>query len=178
MRRSLSTGFLRSAQQHADRPALQLDSVVLSYAQLRARAAALAQTLRAHAPAGEPLLTAVFAHRSITAYAGVLGGLFRGHGYVPLNPGFPTDRTHAMLVRSECRSLIVDAHGAAQLGEVLKGVEGALLLLLPDHDDVSDLAAQWPQHRFLGARDLVDAGAWVPPDVDPNGIAYLLFTSG
>jgi amino acid adenylation domain-containing protein len=178
MQRSLSTGFLRAAQQHPDRPALQLDAAVLSYAQLRERAAALAQTLSAHAPAGEPLLTAVFAHRSITAYAGVLAGLLRGHGYVPLNPGFPTDRTHAMLVRSECRSLIVDAHGAAQLGEVLRGVEQPLLLLLPDHDDVSELAAQWPQHRFLGVRDLVDAASWQAPDVDPNGIAYLLFTSG
>src|SRR5689334_1530065 len=96
--RSLRSGFLRSAQAHTDRPALQLDGAVLSYGQLRALAASFAQTLNAHAPAEEPALTAVFAHRSLTAYAGVLGGLFRGHGYVPLNPGFPTDRTRGMLV--------------------------------------------------------------------------------
>ena len=120
--RSLRSGFLRSVGQHPDRPALQLDAAVLSYAQLHALAATLAQTLAAHAPSGEPVLTAVFAHRSVTAYAGVLAGLLRGHGYVPLNPGFPTDRTRGMLVRSECRSLIVDAHGASQLGEVLDGV--------------------------------------------------------
>lgn len=176
--RSLRSGFLRSAQQHPDRPALQLDAAVLSYAQLRARAASFAQTLSAHAPPEEPALTAVFAHRSITAYAGVLGGLLRGHGYVPLNPGFPTDRTRGMLVRSECRSLIVDTHGAAQLGEVLAGVERPLVLLLPDHDDVSSFAAQWPQHRFLGAADLVDGSGWTDGPVDTSGIAYLLFTSG
>lgn len=177
-RRSLRTGFLRSAEQHPERPALQLDATVLSYRSLRERAAALAQTLSAHAPAGEPQLTAVFAHRSVTAYAGVLAGLLRGHGYVPLNPGFPTDRTRGMLVRSECRSVIVDAHGARQLDEVLAGVGTPLLLLLPEHDDVSELAALWPQHRFLGARDLVDAGTWVAGPVDVNAIAYLLFTSG
>lgn len=176
--RSLCSGFLRSAQQHPDRPALQLDTSVLSYAQLRALAATLAQTLAAHAPAGEPALTAVFAHRSVTAYAGVLAGLFRGHGYVPLNPGFPTDRTRSMLVRSDCRSLIVDTHGAQQLGEVLDGVAQSLVLLLPEHDDVSALATQWPQHRFLGKHDLVDGSGWVPAATDPNGIAYLLFTSG
>jgi amino acid adenylation domain-containing protein len=176
--RSLRSGFLRSAQQHPERPALQLDTTVLSYAQLRARAASFAQTLAAHAPAGEPALTAVFAHRSITAYAGVLGGLLRGHGYVPLNPGFPTDRTRAMLVRSQCRSLIVDSHGAAQLGEVLDGVELPLVLLLPDHADVSSFAARWPQHRFLGAAALLDGADWAEGPVDPNGIAYLLFTSG
>ena len=176
--RSLRSGFLRSVELHPDRPALQLDAAVLSYRQLRDRAAAIAQTLSVNAPVGEPALTAVFAHRSVTAYAGVLAGLLRGHGYVPLNPGFPTDRTRGMLIRSECRSLIVDAHGARQLGEVLDGVDTPLLLLLPEHDDVSELAAQWPAHRFLGARDLLDANAWSAGPVDANGIAYLLFTSG
>lgn len=177
-RRTLSTGFLRAAERFADRPALQLDAEVLSYRALRERAAALALTLDRHAAGEEPPLTAVFAHRSVTAYAGVLAGLMRGHGYVPLNPAFPTDRTRSMLVRSQCASLIVDAHGARQLTEVLDGLDTPLLLLLPEHDDVSAFAAQWPQHRFLGARDLVDAAGWREPVVDDNAIAYLLFTSG
>ncbi|MET0335690.1 MAG: amino acid adenylation domain-containing protein [Rhizobacter sp.] len=176
--RSLRSGFLRSVEQHGDRPALQLDAAVLSYSQLCLLAATLAQTLNQYAPAGEPALTAVFAHRSVTAYAGVLGGLFRGHGYVPLNPSFPTDRTRGMLIRSECQSLIVDANGAAQLTEVLRGVERPLVLLLPDHDDVSAFAVQWPQHRFIGKADLIDGSSWTPGEVDANGIAYLLFTSG
>ena len=67
---------------------------------------------------------------------GVLGALLRSHGYVPLNPAFPTDRTRAMLQRSGCRSLIVDHHGARQLEEVLDGVEGSLVLLLPEHNPV------------------------------------------
>jgi amino acid adenylation domain-containing protein len=177
-RRTLVTGFLRSVQQHPERPALQLDAAVLSYRELCARAAALAATLSAHAVAGEPPLTAVFAHRSITAYAGVLAGLLRGHGYVPLNPGFPTDRTRSMLVRSACRSVIVDAHAARELDEVLAGIDGGLRLLVADQDDVSEFAARWPQHRWLGARDLVDASRFEPVAADPHGIAYLLFTSG
>lgn len=177
-RRSLRTGFLRSAARFAGRPALQLGGDVLTYRALLARAASLAATLDAHAPAGEPLLTAVFAHRSISAYAGVLGGLLRGHGYVPLNPAFPVERTRNMLVRAGCQSLIVDAHGARQLDEVLEGVGSPLLLLLPDHDDVSTFEARWPGHRFLGANDLVSAERWTEGDVDPDGIAYLLFTSG
>jgi len=177
-RRTLGTGFLRSVQLHPDRPALQLDASVLSYRELFARAAALAATLSAHAPADEPPLTAVFAHRSITAYAGVLAGLLRGHGYVPLNPGFPTDRTHSMLVRSGCRSVIVDSHAARQLDEVLAGVDGGLMLLVADLDDVSEFAARWPQHRWLGARDLADTSRFEPAAADPDGIAYLLFTSG
>lgn len=176
--RSVSSGFIRSAERFAERPALQLGGAVLTYRALRDLAATLATTLNAIAPADEPALTAVFGHRSVTAYAGVLGALFRGHGYVPLNPAFPTDRTRAMLVRSGCRSLIVDAHGSEQLDAVLEGVEHPLVLLLPEHDDVSQVAARFPRHRVLGKADLLAAGGWSPPQVDPNGVAYLLFTSG
>lgn len=173
----LRSGFLQSVERFPDRPALQLAQETLSYRQLYARASSLAATLAHHAPKSEPGLTGVFAHRSITAYAAVLAGLLRGHGYVPFNPNFPTDRTRDMLIRSECRSVIVDSHGARQLDSVLYGVSGGLLLLLPDQDDVTVLEARWPQHKFLGARDLLDAG---PPSagIDPDGIAYLLFTSG
>ena len=177
-RRSVRTGFLASVDRFGDRPALQLGGDILTYRTLHAVAAGLAATLDAHAIPDEPPLTAVFGHRSIMAYAGVLGGLYRGHGYVPLNPAFPTDRTRAMLQRSGCRSLIVDAHGARQLDEVLDGVDGRLLLLLPEHEGIAALATRWPAHRFLGRADLVDIARWRSGDVDPQGLAYLLFTSG
>ena len=176
--RSLRSGFLKSASRFPDRPALQLGGQVLTYAQLRSNAARLAATLSENSPAGEPLLTAVFAHRSLTAYIGVLGALLRGHGYVPLNPAFPTDRTRGMLARSGCRSVIVDRNAMAQLDEVLEGIEPGLVLLLPDETSCAELAARWPQHRFLLQQDLVDPARWTPGPVDPNGIGYLLFTSG
>lgn len=176
--RSVSSGFIRSVERFASRPALQLGNEVLTYQALHDLAASLAATLDASAVPEEPELTAVFGHRSVTAYASVLGGLFRGHGYVPLNPAFPADRTRAMLRRSGCRSLIVDKHGSEQLDAVLEGMDGGLLLLLPDHADVSELAGRFPSHRILGKRDLLDASRWSNRDVDPDSIAYLLFTSG
>jgi len=176
--RTLRSGFLHSTARFPDRPALQLAAEVLTYQQLWARAASLAATLSAQAPEGEPALTGVFGHRSVTAYAGVLAALFRGHGYVPFNPAFPTDRTRSMMVRSECRSIIVDANGAGQLDEVLAGIDASLVLLLPEQEDVSALAARWPRHRFLAARDLRAAEAMAQGAPDPGGIAYLLFTSG
>lgn len=174
----MQSGFLRSAEHFPDRPALQLADETFSYRQLRSRASRLASTLSRHASASGPALTGVFGHRSVTAYAAVLAGLLRGHGYVPFNPNFPTDRTRSMLIHSDCRSIIVDAHGARQLDEVLAGVENELLLLLPEQEDVSAPSGRWPQHRFLGARDLQDAGAVPQAIVDPGGIAYLLYTSG
>jgi amino acid adenylation domain-containing protein len=174
----LRSGFLRSAERVPDRPALQLAGETLSYRQLLARARGLADALSRHAPAGEPALTGVFGHRSVTAYASVLAALLRGHGYVPFNPGFPADRNRGMLMRADCRSVIVDAQGGRQLEEVLAGIDRSLLLLLPECEDVAALAARWPLHRFLGAPDLRDAGTTALAEVDPDAIAYLLFTSG
>jgi|CXWL01.1.fsa_nt_gi amino acid adenylation domain-containing protein len=178
LNRSLRTGFLRSAERFPDHPALQLAGETLTYRQLLARSSGLASALLRDAPAQQPALTGVFGHRSITAYAAVLASLLRGHGYVPFNPGFPTERTRSMLIRSDCRSVIVDAHGARQLDDVLAGIDGELLLLLPESDDVSALAARWPRHRFLGARDLQDADTIPLGATKPDDIAYLLFTSG
>jgi non-ribosomal peptide synthetase component F len=72
----------------------------------------------------------------------------------------------------------VDAHGARQLSEVLEGVEPGLLLLMPEHDDVSDLAQRFPEHTFIGASAVGVRTGYEPVAADPNDIAYLLFTSG
>ena len=180
--RTLLSGFLRSWERHPDRVALEVAGETLRYAELGERASRLAATLRAHdtrPPGAEaPALTAVFGHRSSATFAGVLAALLRGDGYVPLNPTFPPERTRSMLERSGCRAVVVDGQGERQLVAVLEGVETPLVLILPERDDVSDLAAAFPRHRVLGAADLEREPLEALPPVDPDAVAYLLFTSG
>jgi amino acid adenylation domain-containing protein len=178
--RTLRSGFLASCERFPDRPALVVEGETWSYARLSARAASLAATLQAAAAAEGPPLTAVFGQRSATAFAGLLGALLRGHGYVPLNPTFPVERTRGMLARAGCRAVVVDAGAAAQLPELLDGLAGRRTFLLPDADaaGVRALAARFPAHDFLGAEDLAGAAGFAPPPASPDGIAYLLFTSG
>ena len=176
--RSLRDGFLRAAATMPDRPALEVAGETLTYARLHDLAAGLAATLERERPASDPPLTAVFGARSVTAFAGVLGALLRGHGYVPLNPKFPADRTRVMLERSGCEAMIVDAAAAEQLDAVLDGVERSLVIVLPDLADVSALAARWPRHAFVAAGSLAASEGFTPKPVDPSAIAYLLFTSG
>ncbi len=176
---ALHAGFLGSHERFPDRPALEVDGARLTYAELHDRAAAIAAALD-HAGVGDdPPLTAVYAYRTATAYAGVLAALFRGHGYVPLNRTFPPERTAALLRRVGCRALVVDEASAEHLETVLEGIDETLALVLPDVADVSALAARWPGHVVLGAADLVAPPAdWEPGAAAPDAIAYLLFTSG
>jgi amino acid adenylation domain-containing protein len=173
----LWTGFARSAERFPTRAALEVGGETLTYAELHERALRIAATLQALG-SPEPPLTAVYAYRSATAFAGVLGALMSGNGYVPLNRTFPVLRTQRMLESSGCRSLVVDEESLPGLEELLTAVDDPLLVLVPDRDDASDLAKRWPRHRFVAGPGLEPSSAWQAPRPDPDAIAYLLFTSG
>lgn len=175
MKLLIHSGFLASYSSHPDRPALEVRGRRRTYRELGEDAAAIAAVLGEGEPSG---LTAVFAYRSLTAFTGVLGALLRGHGYVPLNRTFPTQRTAAMLKRSGCRAVIVDEDSAPQLEEALAGNNTVTTLVAPESDDPTPLRERFPSLTVFGRTDL-PAGAeprFVPRP--PEDIAYLLFTSG
>lgn len=176
---TLSTAFLGSCDRFGDRRAISISGKEVTYADLAHRAMSLSATVRRASPSTEVPLTAVLAYRSETAYAAILGALLAGHGYVPLNPTFPIDRTRLMLERSKCRSLIVDARSEPQLEKLLAGVSLPLMIICPDETDIAELAEKLPKkHQVVGAAGLADAQQWRLPNSDVNSIAYLLFTSG
>jgi amino acid adenylation domain-containing protein len=176
--RALWAGFMKSAEMFPDRAAVVAEGKTLAYGELRERACRIAATIQAHQDASATPLTAVFAYRSTTAFAGVLGSLLAGNGYVPLNRTFPVDRTQAMFARSECDSIIVDAGSLPQLDKLLDQSQKALRILLPDIENVESLRKKWPRHTFASSNDLAASNNWREPEVRPNAIAYLLFTSG
>ncbi len=176
--RTLRSLFLGSAETFPNRPALEVEGHVLTYAALRDRAARVAATLLREAPAADPPLTAVFAYRSPTAFAGVLGALFRGHGYVPLNRTFPIARTRTMFERSGCAAVIVDAGSEDQIPGLLSEASRPVRVLLPDKGDASALRRAWPKHSFVAAGEFEPGAVAELPTASPESIAYLLFTSG
>ena len=83
-----------------------------------------------------------------------------------------------MLERSGAGAIVADRESGEQLAEVLQGLTDRLVILLPDEDDVTDLQRRLPEHEVFGRADLAPAGGWEPSPVDPEDLAYLLFTSG
>src|SRR5438445_7948883 len=152
---TLSTAFLGSCEKFRDYPAVSVGGEKVSYDDLARRAMSLAATVQRALPSAEIPLTAVLGYRSQTAYAGILGALLAGHGYVPLNPTFPIDRTRIMLERSKCRSLIVDARSERQLEKLLPGVSLPLVIICPDQSDIAQLAEKVPKkHQVVSAAEL------------------------
>lgn len=178
MQRPLWAGFMHASERFPERPALTVRDKILTYRELRELACRIAATIESHSEYSSTPLTAVFAYRTPTAFAGVLGSLLAGNGYVPLNRTFPLDRTRTMLERSECRSIIVDIESLPQIHAILEGFQRSLLVVVPEVDDMGGLRGRWPMHRFVGSRDLAPPHAWCEPSISDNAIAYLLFTSG
>jgi amino acid adenylation domain-containing protein len=175
--RSLLDGFLASSDRFPERPALEVEGGSYTYAQMRAAVSALAATLRRHSPAPSVPLTAVLAERSSVAFQAVLACLWRGHGYVPLNPRFPVDRTRAMLDRSESETLIVDPACVPLLEGILEKTSTPQLVVLPESNEVEVLAERFPEHKIVGQQQLAEPGA-EPQAGSGDDLAYLLFTSG
>lgn len=178
MVQSLHSGFLRSAERFPDRPALEVEGEVLTFARLRQRAAQLAATVQDRRPPGGTDLIAVLAERSPVAFAAVLGSLFSGNGYVPLTPRAPADRTRTLLERSGSRVVIADHRAGELLEHVLRGVKEPLLVVLPEQPAVDALACRWPGHIVIGEGELARARAGFDTRAASNAPAYLLFTSG
>lgn len=178
--RGLWAGFARSAGMFPDRPAVVAEGKSLSYQELREIASRIAATIQAYPEFAETPLTAVFAYRSATAFAGILGSLLAGNGYVPLNRTFPAERTQVTFERSACRSIVVDAGSLPQLGSLLDKASEPLLVILPDVSggELKRYRERFPHHVFFGQADLKGSSAWREPAFCPNAIAYLLFTSG
>jgi amino acid adenylation domain-containing protein len=155
---SLLSGFARSLEAFGERPALEVAGESFTYRELAERAGRIGAAIAANSPEGTPPLTAIYAARSATAFAGVLGALWAGHGYVPLNPHFPAQRCREMLLRAGCRTIVADRAGAEHLEELLDGIEDPPAVIVPDAEALSAID------------DPVLAGE--------DEIAYLLFTSG
>jgi amino acid adenylation domain-containing protein len=73
---------------------------------------------------------------------------------------------------------VVGPDGLERLPALLEESALPLAVVLPETDDVSELARRWPNHRFAGARELAASSAMRLEPVGRDDPAYLLFTSG
>lgn len=109
--------ILRHAARDPDALALTQGDLWLSYGELCRAAGRVARSLHA-CEIGQGDLVAVFAPRSVDAIVAILGVLFAGAAYLPLDPDAPPVRNAGVLADARPRCVLVDdAHheGLAQL---------------------------------------------------------------
>ncbi|WP_026289464.1 amino acid adenylation domain-containing protein [Thioalkalivibrio sp. AKL12] len=176
--RGMLTGFLRSVERFPDRPALDVEGRAFTYRELFGAGADVAHGLQQALSAGIPARVGVLAQRSLPMYQGILGTLMAGHTLVPLNPGFPAERTIAMAEQADLSGLLVDLQGLERLDELLGAFSRPLAILLPDAERLDELKTRWPRHDFRVIEDSLRPTEWVPATISRDDLACLFFTSG
>ncbi|MGC1296446.1 MAG: amino acid adenylation domain-containing protein [Alloacidobacterium sp.] len=119
----------------------------------------------------------ILASRTIEAYAGVLGTLWSGAAYVPINPQTPEDRLIRILQMTQMDALITDQAGLDMLSDRVLKYAPDRILSGPEAKR-SPCAREFPGISFENFSQLGDNGSDKPTDVAENALAYIIFTSG
>ena len=147
------------ARAHPDAVAAAHGGRAWTYRELNGRANQVARALLARGLHREDVV-AVVTERDLDWVAAVLGIFKAGGAYLPIGPGFPSERIARMLARARCRLVVSERGGAPTLDRALEALPEAQSLHLdavPDerHDD-----------RDIGERVTLDQ------------LACVFFTSG
>lgn len=159
--------FGQAVARNPHAPALWVQGATYSYRELQRPVEGLRALLREYSlPAHEPV--AIFAARSLTAYAAVLACAAEGHTWVPLNPAFPAARNLRMWQLCGARAVILGKEAQQQWRAVASEFNAGHVLALADTVD-DDIGA-------IGVPACDDVEPLEPAEEDYP--AYLLFTSG
>ncbi len=112
-----------------DAPAVAAGEAALSYAELEARAGAIARRLLA-AGVEEGDVVAVASEPSVDLVAGVLGVLQAGAAYLLLDPGLAAERVDSRMTDAGAAAVLASSELAGRLG-----ASGARVLSLDDDDE-------------------------------------------
>ncbi|MFE9257354.1 amino acid adenylation domain-containing protein [Streptomyces sp. NPDC006879] len=150
---TVATGFLKRVALHPDRPALWTSDTTLSYAELDHRARLLGGALREQVTT-EHGRVGILCGQGTEVPVAMLGIMAAGHAYMPLDTNAPEGRLSQLIELTDADAVVTDRANRA-LAEKIAGGRPVL--------DVNDATAR-------------PLDTWTP--LDPNAVAYVLFTSG
>ncbi len=162
--------FEQQAASTPDAVAVRYGEQAWTYAELNARADALAAGLRALG-VGPDVLVGLCMERSLDMLAALLGILKSGGAYVPLDPAFPRERLAFMLADAAAPVLVTQT----ELDPLFPDYAGAILILDVGSPTSTMLSASLAGDQMEGDRAGANRAGASPA---PTDLAYVLYTSG
>ncbi len=177
---NLIDGFISSIEKYPDNNALFVDGVYFSYRDLSGYVLG-AQDALARADSGDCLI-GIYAYRSLWMYAAILSILYKGKGYVPLNPTYPSQKNINVLLKSEIKTILTESAQLKDLLNFLPEDGMAFTIIVLDQENAS-LEVFSKKHTILWASKsgLNTENAELHRKTGKEVLsdtAYLLFTSG
>ncbi|RMH66210.1 MAG: amino acid adenylation domain-containing protein [Calditrichaeota bacterium] len=150
--------FAMHVSAQPDHPALQFGEKRMSYRELDQRSSELAAQLLEKGVHTETRV-GICLHRSFEMFISILGVMKAGGAYLPLDPGYPSERLAYMM--DDARTPVVLTSGDTQtlLEPVITTLQQPPVLL-----NVEELTTAPPSASL--------------PDISPENLAYVIYTSG
>ncbi|RKH23519.1 non-ribosomal peptide synthase/polyketide synthase, partial [Corallococcus sp. CA031C] len=153
---TFAAAFEQQASRTPEAPAVRFNDMVLSFAQLNARANQLARHLRSLG-VGPEVRVALCFERSVDMLVALLGVLKAGGAYVPLEPSWPEQRRAFALRDCAAPVLLTQRHLSTS------GLPDGLTVLTVDAQETP--WASLPEHNLEST-------------TAPEHLAYVIYTSG
>lgn len=181
---SPAEGFLAGSASDPSARALEIGGETWTYAELSAQAARIANIIEAALPPltsqrDAPQIVAVFASRSMIAYAGSLAVFAAGRAHLALNPSYPVERNAEILRMSGATAIVMAPEAIDMMAELLALCAGEFTVIAPYSSETEHLSNIAGVARLFGAEHLAHASTRL--NVRPSAaddLAYLVFTSG
>ncbi|HXN49032.1 MAG TPA: amino acid adenylation domain-containing protein [Bryobacteraceae bacterium] len=173
---NLAQPFYENSLRNPEGVALFVGEARLTYRELATLARRVSAWLGPASRAGLAKV-GILASRSLEAYAGVLGTLWSGAAYVPINPHTPEDRLVRILQMTGLDALVADQSGLDLLSNRVLECAPGRILFGPGAKPPQN-ALEFPGVRFDSLAELAGDGPDRPVALAEDALAYIIFTSG
>jgi amino acid adenylation domain-containing protein len=172
MMSSLSELVFEKANNYALKEAISVRGRRITYQELNVRALNIAAALLELGAKGEAI--GLVGQRKASSYFGVVGALFAGCHYTPINPKYSEARLLSILRDAKIRFLIGDKVDLEMLVPVLSHKDAPLIeaIILPEGR--APQGKKWQDESSLQKLTPIKS----PVNVASEHLAYLLYTSG
>ena len=169
---SVSSLLFENATSYGSRAALKIGGRLISYQELNERGLTVGAALSECGAAGETV--AIVGQRKPSSYFGIVGILYAGCSYVPINPKYSKARILAILDDANVQFLVGDSEDLTLIEPILveQGRKRVKAIIVPEGRAPS--GSEWYDEIFLRSVIPLDR----PRDVNRQSMAYLLYTSG
>lgn len=155
---------------YGNEPALEVDGRIISYRELLEKAMLVAGGLIENSATNETI--GLVGQRKASSYIGLLGVIFAGCSFTPINPKYNDTRIKSMLVGSKIRYLVGDPTDMSQLDPLL--LESIKAQIVPEG------RGQGSSSLNLIDEQILDSYKTLPSPISVSGedLAYVNYTSG
>ena len=169
---SISQLVFQKACDYGFLAALKIHDRIISYQELNAHALSIAAALIECGANNEAI--GIVGQRKVSSYLGILGILFAGCPYTPINPKYSEARITSIIRDAKIRFLVGDKLDLEIIANVLS-----------NNNELTIKAIILPEGKALNGKNWLDENSIkkvtplkTPVEVSLSNLAYLLYTSG